>query len=92
MPILETRSEVNVSVTQKCMHTLNLGFLPSNNMTYALDTNINKTRSEVKGHSDLTMVHNNLPSQDASTHQIWDSYLKDYRRYALDTKRDEQTV
>ena len=26
-----------------------------------------------------------LPSQDASTHQIWNSYLKEYKSYALDT-------
>ena len=37
------------------------------------------------------MVRDTPPSQDASTHQIWNSYLKEYRRYALDTKRDGQT-
>ena len=31
------------------------------------------------------MVHNTLPSQDASKHQIWDAYLNKSRRYALDT-------
>ena len=30
------------------------------------------------------MVCDNPPSQDASTHQIWDSYLKYYKIYALD--------
>ena len=34
------------------------------------------------------MVRDTPPSQDASTHQIWNSYLKEYRRYAPDTKRD----
>ena len=34
------------------------------------------------------MVRDTPPYQDASTYQIWDSYLKEYRRYALDTKRD----
>ena len=34
------------------------------------------------------MVRDTLPSQDASTHQIWNSYLKEYRRYAPDTKLD----
>ena len=29
--------------------------------------------------------------QDTSTQQIWNSYLKEYRRYASDTKRDGQT-
>ena len=28
------------------------------------------------------MVCDTPPSQDASTHQIWGSYLKKYRRYA----------
>ena len=31
------------------------------------------------------MVKNTPPSQDASTHQIWNSYLKEYKRYAPDT-------
>ena len=31
---------------------------------------------QVQGHSDLIMVWDTLSSQDASTHQIWDSYLK----------------
>ena len=30
------------------------------------------------------MVCNNSPSKDAPTHQIWDSYIKKYKRYALD--------
>ena len=37
------------------------------------------------------MVRDTLPSQDVSTHQIWNSYLKEYRRYAPDTKRDGRT-
>ena len=32
------------------------------------------------------MVHDTDPSQDASTHQIWNSLLKEYKRYAPDTK------
>ena len=31
------------------------------------------------------MVHDTLLSKDESTHQIWNSYLKEYKRYALDT-------
>ena len=38
------------------------------------------------------MVCDTLPSQDASKLQIWNSYLKEYRRYAPDTKRDRRTV
>ena len=64
----------------------------SNNMRYALDTIFLKTRSEVKVHSDLKMVRDTPLSQDASTHQIWNSYLNDYRIYAPDTKRDGRTA
>ena len=32
--------------------------------------------SSGKGHSDPRMVRETPSSQDASTHQIWDSYLK----------------
>ena len=32
------------------------------------------------------MVCDTPPSQDASTQQIWNSYLKEYRRYGPDTK------
>ena len=38
-----------------------------------------------QGHSDPKMVNNTLPSQSASTHPIWNSYLKEYKRYAPDT-------
>ena len=31
------------------------------------------------------MVHDTPLSQDASTHQIWNSLLKEYKRYAPDT-------
>ena len=37
------------------------------------------------------MVRDTPSSQDASTHQIWNAYLKEYRRYAPDTKRDGHT-
>ena len=30
------------------------------------------------------MIRDTPPSQDASTHQIWDSYLKLYKKYAPD--------
>ena len=41
-----------------------------------LRTIILETRSEVKVNSDPKMVLDTLPSQDAATHQILDSYLK----------------
>ena len=37
------------------------------------------------------MLRDTLLSQYAPTHQIWNSYLKEYRRYALDRKRDGRT-
>ena len=37
------------------------------------------------------MLRDTFLSQYASTHQIWNSYLKEYRRYALDRKRDRRT-
>ena len=36
-------------------------------------------RSKVQGHSDQIMVRDTLSFQDATTHQIWNSYLKEYR-------------
>ena len=37
------------------------------------------------------MICDTPSSQDAFTHQIWNSYLKEYRRYGPDTKRDGRT-
>ena len=57
MPILETRSEVKVTVTVKWNGTIRhskmhlhtkFGIPTSNNKRYVLDTNILQTRSEVK--------------------------------------------
>ena len=52
----------------------------------------NYVRGQGQGHSDPKMVSDTPPSQDASTHQIWNSYLKEYRRYAPDMKGDGRTV
>ena len=48
-----------------------------------MDTIILKTRPEVKVPK---MVGDTPPSKNASTHLIWNSYLKEYRRYGPDTK------
>ena len=45
-----------------------------------------ETRSEVKVNVTVTQVRDTLSSQDACTYQVWDSYLKEYKRYAPDTK------
>ena len=37
------------------------------------------------------MVRETPPSLDAFTHQIWNSYLKEYRRYAPDSKQILET-
>ena len=61
---------------------------PSFQERCAPDTIILKTRSEVKV---KVMVRDTPPSQDAFTHQIWNSYLKEYRRYAPDSKQFLET-
>ena len=35
---------------------------------------------------DMSIICKTSPSQDAYTHQIWNSYLKEYKRNALNTK------
>ena len=96
MPNLETRSEVKVKVTgiQRWYITLchpkmhahtKFGIPTANNIRDMLLTRIflkNYVRGQGQGHSDPKMVRDALPSQDAFTLQIWDSYLKDCRRYA----------
>ena len=94
--ILETRSEVKVTVTRKWNGTIRnskmhlhtklpskihlhtkFGIPTSKNIRDVLHNSIVlKTSSEVKGHSDSNMARDLLLSQDAFTHQIWNSYLK----------------
>ena len=38
-----------------------------------------------QGHSDRKMVSDTPPSQNAYSHQIWNSYLKEYKRYDPNT-------
>ena len=94
MQFLETRSEVkfNVTMTQwyatlrhRRMHRHIIFEIPtSNNMRYAPDEIILKTRSgQGQCQSDLKMVRDSPPSQDASTHR--NSHLKEYKKYAPDT-------
>ena len=49
-----------------------------------------KTRSEVKV-TVTQMVCDTLPFRDAFTHKIWNSYLKEYRRYAPDSMQFLET-
>ena len=46
--------------------------------------NCSKTRSEVKVIVTQKVVRDTLSSKDASTHLIWNSFLKEYISYALD--------
>ena len=99
MIILKTRSEVKVTVTQKWymtlrypkMHPHTIIGIPKEYMRYARDTIILKTRSENQGHSDPKMVCDTSSSQDVFTHQSWNSYLKEYRRYAPDSMQFLET-
>ena len=51
-----------------------------------------KTRSDVEVKVTVNMLRDTLLSQYASTHQKWNSYLKEYRRYAQEAGRtDGQT-
>ena len=81
---LETRSEVKVNkvtVTPKWyvaqhhskMHPKTKLWIPTSNNVG--DYSRNGVR-EVQSHSDPIMVSDTPSYQDASTHQIWDAYLK----------------
>ena len=84
MIILKTRSEVKVTVTQKWYATLphpkmhphtKFGIPHSKNIG-----DMDRTRKLNEGHIDLKMVCDTPSSQDVSTHQKKNSYLKEYRR------------
>ena len=104
MQFLETRSEVKFkdTVTQLWYATLpHIKMHPHTKFEIPTSNNIRdmlRTRFFYKlgqrssqGHSDPKIVRDTPPSQDTSTHQIWSFYLKEYRRYAPDTKRDGRT-
>ena len=84
MQFLETRSEVKfkVTVTQLWyvtllhpkMHPHTKFEIPtSNNIRDMLRTRFFKKLGQGQGHSDPKMVRDTPPSQDVSTHQIWNS-------------------
>ena len=58
--------------------------IPSLNNMKCSGHNCFKARSEVKVIVTQKVLRDNLSSQDASTHLIWNSFLKEYRSYALD--------
>ena len=55
------------------------------------DYSNNKVRVQGQGHSDPKMVCDTPPYHDAFTHQIWNSYLIEYRRYAPDSMQFLET-
>ena len=70
-----------------CPH-VKFGIPISNNMSYALDTIFLDLSPEVRTKAtDINpkRIHDNPQPKDALTHEFGDSYLKLYRRYALDT-------
>ena len=108
MPILETRSEVKVTVTGKWNVTIRhfkmhshtksaskmhihtkFGIPTLKNVRDVLQTRSLKTRSKVN--VTVTRIRDTPPSQDTFPHQIWNSYLKEYRRYAPDSKQFLET-
>ena len=58
------------------------GIPSSNNIGEMLRTQLFYTLGQ--GHNDPKMVCDIPPSQDASTHLIWNTYLKEYRSFAPD--------
>ena len=58
--------------------------LSSNNMEKCSKHDHFKNWVRGQCHSDPRMVCDTWPPQDTSTHQIWNSYLKEYRSYAPD--------
>ena len=75
----------------RCIHTPNLKFLPQIILEICSGHDYSKDLVRGQGQSDPKMVRETPSSQDASTHKIWNSYLKEYRRYAPGTKRDGGT-
>ena len=72
------------------LHT-KFGISTSKNIRDVLQTQLFLKLGQGQGHSDSKMVSDTLPSQDAFTHQIWNSYLKEYRRYAPDSNQFLET-
>ena len=78
--------ENNVRLHHPKMHiSTKFGILTSKNIKDMLRTKNLKTRSEVKATVTRNGPCDTLSSQDAFRHQIWNSYLKEYKRYAPDS-------
>ena len=75
----------------RCIYTPNLEFYLKEYERFARNTKILTTRSEVKVIVTRNGMYDTPPSQDAFSHQIWNSYLKEYRRYAPDSMQFLET-
>ena len=80
------RSEIKVTVTKKWYVTLRhhqdasmyqiFGIATLNNIGDMLYTGLFYKGGQSQCHGDQKIERDTPPTQDASTHQIWDSYLK----------------
>ena len=77
MQFLEIRSDVKFKVTVTQLWYATLRHPKTHPHT--------KFEIPTSSNSDQKMVCDTLPSEDAFTHQIWNSYLIEYRRYAPDS-------
>ena len=100
MIILKSRTEVKVTVTRKWYMTLRhpkmhphtkFGIPNSKNIKDMLVTQYFLKLGRGQGHSDPNMVFDTPSSQDTFTHQVWNSYHKEYRRYAPDSMQFLET-
>ena len=82
-------------MTRKCYKTLNhpkmhshtkFGIPFSNNIRDMLQTQLLLKLGQRSRSQWPEIICETPPSQDAYTHQIWNTYLKEYKRYALNTK------
>ena len=102
--ILKTRPEVKVKVKwpkngtrhaaiTRCTHTPNLGFLSQiiQEICSGRDYSQNKVRGQGQSDQTISIISDTPPSQDAFTHQILNSYLKEYRCYAPDSMPNQKT-
>ena len=100
---LETRSEVKFKsqwpkygprnfVIPRCIHTPNLRFLPQLILEICSGYNYSKNQVNGQGRSDQKngMWHSTIPGWINTPNLQF--YLKEYRRYAPDTKLDGRTV
>ena len=93
--LLTLKSEVKVAVTRKWYKTLNhpkmhshtkFGIPFSNNIRDNLLKQLLLKLGQRSRSQWPKIICETPPSQDAYTHQIWNSNLKEYKRYAPNTK------